>query len=195
MSGHTPDVPRPLVERAQAGDEAALRSLVEAAYPPVRRWALVHLGDPTEADDLTQDVLVMMIRRLEGFRGEAGFSTWLYSLTRNAAIDRRRGRERRGRLEEEGGRTSELLAGTPEDPSSALERRELSAVLRAFFVDLPPRQREAFELVELDGLSSAEAAARLGVAAVSVRAHVFKARRRLRSLILESRPDLLEELR
>jgi RNA polymerase sigma-70 factor (ECF subfamily) len=155
----------------------------------------VHLGDPTEADDLTQDVLVMMIRRLEGFRGEAGFSTWLYSLTRNAAIDRRRGRERRGRLEEEGGRTSELLAGTPEDPSSALERRELSAVLRAFFVDLPPRQREAFELVELDGLSSAEAAARLGVAAVSVRAHVFKARRRLRSLILESRPDLLEELR
>lgn len=194
MSGHIPDVPRSLVEEARAGDEAALRSLVETVYPLVRRWALIHLGEPADADDLTQDVLVRMIRSLGGFRGTSGFKTWLYALTKNAATDRRRRRDRRTRLAEAMSATPERLPAPSEDASRMVERKELRLILDGFFGELPTRQREAFELVELEGLTANEAAELLGVEAVSVRAHLFKARRRLRSLILESRPELTEEM-
>jgi RNA polymerase sigma-70 factor (ECF subfamily) len=167
---------------------------VEAAYPLVRRWALVHLGDPSDADDLTQDVLVRMIRRLDTFSGQAQFATWLYSMTRNAATDRLRRGQRRKRLLDEAGGHSDLLPARSADPSGEVERRELRDMLDVFFDELPPRQREAFALVELEGLSAVEAGERLDLEPVSVRAHLFKARRRLRSLILATRPDILEDL-
>lgn len=78
MSDHTLEFPFDLVDGARQGDEAALKALTERAYPVVRRlWALVQTGDPMEADDLTQDVLVQMIRKMESFQGDARFSTWL----------------------------------------------------------------------------------------------------------------------
>ena len=101
MSGHPPEIPRDLVIRARDGDDDALTSLVEAAYPSVRRWALVYTGEAAEADDLTQDVLIRMIRRLDSFHGDARFGTWLYSMTRNAVTDRFRKQRRRARLSED----------------------------------------------------------------------------------------------
>lgn len=89
-----------LVERARAGDEAAFARLVARCYDRVYRWALGRTGDPDEADDVTQDVLVRMHRHLGGYRGRAQFTTWLYQITRNAAIDRARRRERRMRTDE-----------------------------------------------------------------------------------------------
>ena len=193
MSGYTPDIPRDLVARAQQGDEAALRELVEQTYPPVRRWALVHTGDPAEADDLTQDVLVQMIRKLDAFQGEARFSTWLYTVTRNAATDRLRKRQRRARVVKDPRSYDELVPRAPSDPSRVFEQEDLAALLKTLFEELPGRQREIFDLVELQGLRAAEVAERLGIEPVSVRAHLFKARRRLRSRILEMRPELVED--
>lgn len=65
MSDRTLDFPSGLVDGARQGDGRALRALTVRAYPVVHRWALVHTGDPMEADDLTQDVLVQMIRKME----------------------------------------------------------------------------------------------------------------------------------
>jgi len=194
VSNGTPRISDALIEGAKSGDDTALGRLVEQVYPTIRRWALVQTGDPTEADDLTQEVAVMMIRKLDTFQGDARFESWLYSMTRNAAIDSFRKRKRSRRLVEHPHATVELMPDATEDPSRAVERAELSGLLRTFFSELPNRQREVFDLVELQGMPATEAAELMGVEAVSVRAHLFKARRQIRSRILATRPELAEEL-
>jgi RNA polymerase sigma-70 factor (ECF subfamily) len=188
-----PEIPRELVARARSGDDAALERLVEAAYPRVRRWALVHTGEEAEADDLTQDVLIRMIRSLDGFQGEARFATWLYSVTRNAALDRHRRGRRQSLTTAQASDADALRPWRPEDPVRATERRELGRLLRSHFAELPERQRAVFDLVELQGLSASEAAELMGIEPVSVRAHLFKARRRMRARMLEQHPELAED--
>ena len=182
-----------LVRRAQQGDRESLRALVEAAYPKVRRWALVRTGDPTEADDLTQDVMIQMIRRLDGFQGSARFDTWLYSVTRNAATDRGRADTRRARILQDPRTVETLTPDASPPPDEGLGGPDVAGRVRTLFRELPLRQREVFDLVELQGLTSLEAAERLGIEAVSVRAHLFRARRALRARILEAQPHLVEE--
>ena len=183
-----------LVDRARRGDRDGLRELVTAAYPTVRRWALLRTGDPADADDLTQDVMIQIVRKLEDFRGDARFSTWLYSVTRSAAAERSRRTRRRAEVQSD---PRAVMAVTPESPAGAddaVERADAARAVRTGFFRPPLRQREVFDLVELQGLTSSEAAARLGIEAVSVRAHLFKARRALRAHILSHHPELAEEI-
>jgi RNA polymerase sigma-70 factor (ECF subfamily) len=195
VSDHVPEISPEIVGRAREGDEAALERLVRAAYPVVRRWALVRTGDPVEAEDLTQDVLIRMIRKLDSYEGGSAFGTWLYSVTRNAALDRFRGRRRRERMEEEARTRLHVVPSAAEDPARAVEGREVERVVTVFFEELPERQREVFDLVELQGMSTARVAALLGIEPVSVRANLFKARRTIRERILESMPEVAEDFR
>ena len=193
MSGQAPGISDDLVDLARRGDEVALRTLVERAYPTVRRWALVQIGDPTDADDLTQDVLIQMIRKLDTFHGDARFESWLYSMTRNAAADRFRRERRSRRIADDPRAHIDLAPAASPDPSRRVEIREFESVVERLFHDLPTRQREIFDLVDLQGLTSSEAATLVGIEPVSVRAHLFKARRKLRARILTERPEILEE--
>jgi RNA polymerase sigma-70 factor, ECF subfamily len=185
-----------LVTLAQGGDSRALRTLVERAHPLVRRWALVHTGDATDADDLTQDVLVHMIRRLNRYEGRSAFTTWLYAVTRNAAKDHLRARARRDRLGERfeaaGGGRGAAEASEHRDPAAEARRSGLAAAALEAFRKLPTRQREAFDLAELQGLAAVEAGARLGIAASTVRVNLLRARRALRARLLEMDPTAAE---
>ena len=92
-----PDPDRNLIQKAQTGDRKALKELLEAVAPSVRQWALAHTGDPDAAADLSQEVLLVLIRKLPSYRGDARFLTWLFSVTRNQALEgaRKRGRHER----------------------------------------------------------------------------------------------------
>jgi RNA polymerase sigma-70 factor, ECF subfamily len=79
-----------LVRRAQAGDVDAFGELVERNRRAVFRAALAAVGSPTEADDVAQDAFVTAFQKLDGFRGESTFKTWLLSITWRKAIDRRK---------------------------------------------------------------------------------------------------------
>ena len=76
-----------------------------------------------------------------------------------------------------------------------IERREARRALHTFIDALPERQRLVFDLVELQGYAASEVAEMLDIAAVSVRAHLFKARRALRTRILQDTPELAKEAR
>lgn len=182
-----------LVREARSGDRDALQELVERAYPVVRRWCLVRTGDPADADDLTQDVLLQMIRRLDSFQGSSRFTTWLYSVVRNAAADRLRRDRRRARLNLDPVAIERTRPDPHPRPDLGADRTLLGRMIRTFFDELPARQREVFDLTELQGMSAAEAAEILGIEPVSVRAHLFKARRALRARILECHPEVAEE--
>lgn len=186
-------VPPELVARARAGDTDALEALTTRVYPRVRRWCLVHTGDPVDADDLTQDVLVQILRKLPGFRGDSRFTTWLYTVARHAAVDAHRARARRRRAVDHPDADHGVRPSPPLDPLARLERTRAEALLRGLADALPERQRQVFELAEFQGRPTAEIAAILGIEPVSVRAHLFKARKALRARVLEGHPALVEE--
>jgi RNA polymerase sigma-70 factor (ECF subfamily) len=174
-----------LIARAQRGDSDAFRELVDRWYARIYRWALGHTGDPDDADDVTQQVLVRLHLRLGRFRGAARFSTWLYQVTRNAARDAHRRRTRRLRAIDRMQRLADAPAPTPPtDPAVEVERRETVAAARAALMRLPERQREVFDLVELQGYEAQEAASLLGVSAATARTHLFRARRAVRAAML-----------
>jgi RNA polymerase sigma-70 factor (ECF subfamily) len=189
------DIDARLVERARERDPRARRELAARSYGSVRRWARGWTDSAADADDLAQDVMVRMLRTLDQFAGDARFTSWLYALTRSAALDRRRseGRERERR---EHPRAVENLRSDPApDPELRAERRAELDALERLLDTLPERQREAFELIELQGMSSAEAGELLGIEPVSVRAHLHRARRALRTLILANHPHLAPDPR
>ena len=198
VEGHDPATPGPaalgeLADRASDGGDAALEQFVSAAARVVRRWALVRLSHAADADDVMQEVMIRVIRSIETWPTGESFAPWLYTVTRNAATDRFR---RRRRQRDRGG-SDALLDTVPAvggDPSVALARRELAGLIETFLRELPHRQREVFDLIELQGVPAKEVARLVGIRPASVRGSLFKARRTLRRRILAAWPDIEEEL-
>ena len=183
-----------LVKNAQAGDEAAFEQLVRQYYHRIHRWALAATGDLDDADDVTQDALVRVHRHLNGFDGRARFSTWLYQVTRSAAADLHRRKARRARLTWKLGREAATQNVEPVDRAGAgagHDERTID-VVKTFLQELSGRQREVFDLVDLQGFTPAEVGRMLELEPVTVRSHLFRARKTIRRRILERHPELVE---
>lgn len=176
-----------LASMAAAGDDAAFTTLVTRFQPAVFRWALTFAGDPDEAEDITQEVFVRTHRQLGDYRSDGPLEAWLYRITRRAALQLTRKGKRRARLA-----LSPAAAPARDiyttDPGGRVDRERAATVIRELFAGLPARQREIFDLVDLQGLSPAEAAERTGMKPVSVRANLFKARKAIRENMLASHP-------
>jgi RNA polymerase sigma-70 factor (ECF subfamily) len=157
----------------------------------VLRWATVHTGDPSEADDLAQDALVRVVRGLGGFRGQARFTSWVYRVVASAALDRGRRLGRRERREE-GPEMLETATVAEEPRPGDVDKERLLDRVRECFLGLAGRQREVFELCELQGLDSVEAGDLLGIAPATVRVTLLRARRTVREEILRTDPELVE---
>lgn len=182
----------PLIARARRGDTAAFTELVRSCRSLVYRWSVVATGDPDDAEDVTQEVLVRLHGSLGRYRTGSRFTSWLYRITRNAATDRLRSRSRQRRLREAS--SPAYAATTGERPDDRVIHDETDRIVRAFLDALPGRQRQALDLIDLQGHSPAEAAAMLGLDAGTVRTHLHRARRTLRARLLDAHPDLLEGL-
>lgn len=175
------------ITRALSGDAAGFSALVADYQQIVYRWALSLAADPDEADDVVQETFVIAYRKLASYDGRAAFSSWLYSITRRAARQRRRSVARRRAL-------IERRAGWPDpvyltDPGARIDRAAAIALIRDCFRGLPRKQREIFDLVDLQGLTPSEAAQLTKTKATTVRAHLFKARASIRAKILSSHPS------
>jgi RNA polymerase sigma-70 factor (ECF subfamily) len=193
VRGSRPDPDPDVIRQAQRGEEESLRALLKEVSPTVRQWALASTGDPEEAADLTQEVLILLVRKLSSYRGDARFLTWLFSVTRNQALESQR-KAARYRIKMER-LAKEVDAGMDHHPPQVdlVDRRRLGELISTFLKELPVRQREVFQMAEIQGLSSPEISGILGVEAGTVRAALFKARRTLRRKILEQSPEFAEE--
>jgi RNA polymerase sigma-70 factor (ECF subfamily) len=180
-----------LVSLAASGDDSAFTTLVTRFQPAVFRWALMFAADADEAEDITQEVFVRTYRQLGSYRADGSVEAWLYRVTRRAATQMRRTRRRRGRLAlSPAARPLHDVYTT--DPGGRVDRERAAIVIRELFAELPRRQREIFDLVDLQGFSPSEAAERTGLKPVSVRANLFKARKAIREGLLATHPSYRE---
>ena len=182
-----------LVARARRGDTAALHELLAQCRATIYRWALVHAGEAADAEDVTQEVLIRLHGSLHRDHGRSRFTTWLYQVTRNEALNLRRRLRRRLRLAEAVTREVPMQTDPNDDPLDRVQAAGLADAVAAQLRHLPRRQREVFHLADLEGCSLVEAAERLGISAVTARVHLFHARRTLRARLLERWPSLAEE--
>jgi RNA polymerase sigma-70 factor (ECF subfamily) len=182
-----------LIRRARAGDSQAFETLATAYRDRIYRWALVRTGDLDDAEDATQEALVRLHRGLRKFSGKARFETWLYSVVRNAAAEVQRRAARSRRLNDRYAVQGALPSTTaPPRVVEGLETRRIEGLVKRFLQELPARQREAMDLVDLQGLGQAEAATRLGIRSATLRTHLFRARRAMRNRLLETVPGIEE---
>lgn len=181
-----------LVRRAQAGDVAAFERLARRFYERIHRWALAKTGDPDDADDVTQEALVRLHRHIGKFDSRSAFTTWLYRVTGSAAADLHRKRSRRLRLAEKANGEAGPQSHDPRDRGADRDERRAADLVRTFLEELSERQREVFDLCDLQGFAPAEVSRMLDLEPVTVRSHLFRARAAIRERILESHPELVE---
>lgn len=172
IDGEAPD--RELVARAAAGEVGALEALYRRHVNRVYALCLRMTADERAAEELTQDVWVRVWRKLDGYRGDAAFTTWLHRVTANLVRDRGRARTRR--------REHETLTDDPgrhergAEPRSFEDRAALEAAIRG----LPDRARHVFVLYDVEGYGHREIAEMLDIAEGTSKAHLHRARKALR---------------
>jgi RNA polymerase sigma-70 factor (ECF subfamily) len=191
IAGNGDDDLPSLVDGVRAGRPAAVERLVARVQGRVRVWAGRFMDDQDAADDVAQDVLISLERRVKKFHGASRFSTWLFAVTRNVALSRRRVETRRASLLEGRLDVDVAAAGSTVDPDA----QALAALVLHYFDALPKKQHLIFELADIRGMTPAEIARDLGMQQTTVRAHLFKARQTIRARMLEHHERLLKEYR
>jgi RNA polymerase sigma-70 factor (ECF subfamily) len=177
-----------LAARAKSGNGRAFDELAAKVRDRVARWAARVVGDADDADDVAQLVLLRVAEKLPSYEGRSRFSTWLYQVTRRVALNRVRADERRRVI-----LARSAIERVPiETPSSDADSARLVSLVRAYYAELTPRQREVFELADLREMSGAEIARRLGIDAATVRVLLLQARRTIRRRMLQDHAALLE---
>lgn len=167
---------------AQAGDQLAFRVLVERHVRLVRRLALNVLRDEQEAEDVAQEVFVAAWRNRANWRPEAKFTTWLYRIAMNRAIDSYRSRRPSPQPQEELARLIDRDAANaePARQEEGLERQEQSGVLSAALQRLPANQRRAIELFYYQDMEVARIAEVMVTSEQSVRSLLKRGRQALK---------------
>ena len=189
--GNDGDLPS-LVDGVRSGRPAAVERLVARVQDRVRGWAARFTDDEDAADDVAQEVLIGLERRVSRFSGASRFSTWLFAVTRNVALSQRSRDRRRAMLLE---RRLEIAGIEQETVEQDPDAVQLASLVMQYYDALPKRQRSIFEMVDLQGMTPAEVARQLGMEQVTVRAHLFKARRTIRTRMLEQHERMLKEYR
>jgi RNA polymerase sigma-70 factor (ECF subfamily) len=182
------------ISRAQRGDHAAFRVLVERYQQRIYRLALRLLRDEETARDAVQDAFLKVYASLGKFEGRSSFYTWLYRVVLNLCLDFRR-RDRSSRhvewaeehtpLSEAADPESDApMEGAPPSPHHALERAELRDRMAAAIGELPDAARRTLLLREVDGLSYEEIAQALEIPKGTVMSRLHYARRRMQKALV-----------
>ena len=168
-----------VARQVQSGDAAAFDELMRRYKRPVMNFVYRMLGSMEDADDIAQEVFVRVYQNLDTYRPEMKFSTWLFALARNAAIDHWRWRKRH---------PTEPLEFAPQfaAPSGTAEQvnaHEIGDEIAAAMAKLPEDQRTAIVLAEYHGLSCAEVAEVMHCSEKSVESRLYRAKQTLRGYL------------
>lgn len=177
-----------LIERLKQGDEAAFRQIVESSQGLVYNTVLGIVQNPEDAEDVAQEVFMQLYESVKGFKGQSKLSTWLYRIAVTKSMDHLRKKKRKKRFAfvqslfgiEEG------LVHDPPDfhhPGVTLDNKEKAAELFKAIEKLPNKQKVAFTLNRIEGLSYQEISEIMGLTVASVESLLHRAKNNLRRLL------------
>ena len=183
-----------LVERLRGRDESALAELSSLYGQKIFQLAFRYVRNHEDAEEVVQDVLLKVFRKIEAFRGDSALSSWIFRITFNTAMSRLR-RTRAARLAE----VTELQIGLSGDDQSTgydpadwsnpadeeVLRRQLRARLAEAVEELPPIYREPVILRDLKGLTTEEASSRLRVKDQTLKSRLHRGRLLLREQLAD----------
>ena len=185
-----------LIARARQGDFEAFEQLISRYEDKVYRLAFRFVHNESEAKEIVQDTLLTVWRKLDGFKGDSQFGSWLYRVTANAALMRLRSQRRHPEVS-----TEDLPPGfldtrqpaygqiaTPGEnwsrrPDEQLQSAELRREIQEAVDALPEIYRTVFLVRDVDGLSTEETAEALGLSVPTVKTRLHRARMALREAI------------
>jgi RNA polymerase sigma-70 factor (ECF subfamily) len=179
------------IQSAREGDEDAYAELVRRYSGGLHRAVARILADDTEAWDVVQMAFLKAWQKLDRYDPRYSFTTWLYRIGTNLAIDLLRSRTSRERAHKAGTEHRLRVVGSGEGAGARVDSGEADDILRQLVRVLTPQQRSAFVLREMEGLETAEVADVLGCSATTVRNHIFQARKALRRELRERFPEYL----
>ncbi|MFC5937801.1 RNA polymerase sigma factor [Corynebacterium choanae] len=172
-----------LIERAAAGDERAFTALIQAYRDIIWRICLAHIQDQHDAEDVFMAAITKVWANLHQFQGRSSFSTWVYRITSNCAIDHHRkfSKQREQSLDE-------AVFNDPllQDRGSSTEARveDLELANRALSL-LSPASREAIILFEVAGLKVKEIAVHQGISVTACKQRLRRARLKMATVLDE----------
>jgi RNA polymerase sigma-70 factor, ECF subfamily len=180
-----------LAERARAGDDTAFGTLVERYQERVYRLALRLSSNPSDAEEVLQEAFLQAWRKIDTFRGDARFGTWLYRIATNEALMRKRAARRRPAesLEallpqfDESGLLANLDYQRSARADELLERAELAQRAREALDLLDENYRAVFVLRDLEEMSTEETARVLEITPEAVRQRLHRARLMVRGYL------------
>jgi RNA polymerase sigma-70 factor, ECF subfamily len=188
-----------LVRRAKSGDLAAFELLAGRHEGKVYSLALRMLRQQQDAEDVTQQTFLSALENLDGFRGEASFSTWLLRIATHAAlkvIRKRQGLdvvslEAATESPEEGGPVPhpEFIADWRDSPEELMQRNEVQRLLDEALAQLDEKHRLVFLLRDVEGLSVRETAEALSLSEANVKVRLLRARLQLREHLTRTLGD------
>lgn len=167
--------------------EQVFRDHASRVYNLARRL----LGNDADAEDVTQDVLLQVVRKLDTFRGDAALPTWLHRVTVNAALAHRRKRANQETHREpdslheflDNGQHSQPARHWPVQPDQQVLDRETQQLIEAAIAQLPENYRDVFVLADVEGLPNAEIGAMLGLNVPAVKSRLHRARLLMRKAL------------
>ncbi|MFC1764571.1 RNA polymerase sigma factor [Planctomycetota bacterium] len=191
---------RDFVNELIAGEPEAFERLIETYQDQVLNTCYRFVQNHQDAEDVAQEVFIEVIKSIEGFRGDAKLSTWIYRVATTRALDfvRKKNRKKRfghlkrmlGFQDDEGRRSFE-----PEDsqqPVEDLERQERATILQQAVASLPDNQRAAITLNQYEGLSCTEVADIMGTTVSAVESLLFRAKKNLRKQLYHYYDEIIE---
>jgi RNA polymerase sigma-70 factor, ECF subfamily len=189
-----PDAERQLIGRMQAGDGTAVADLASTYGPRIHQLALRYVKNWEDAEEVTQDVLMKVHRKIDAFRGDAALSSWIYRITFNTAMSRLRSSRVARMIEVQkpdngSGEESERMPAEPADWSSLADDHVLRGQMRerliASLTHLPSVYRVPVILRDIQGLSTDEASAILRVKPQTLKSRLHRGRLLLRERLAD----------
>ena len=182
-----------VVERARAGDLEAFEGLIGRHQQRVMRVVLSILKEPMDAEEVAQDVFLTVFEKIDHFRGDSSFSTWLHRVAVNAALMRRRKSkaDRSVPLDDvmppfdERGHLAVDIADWSQQAGDPVLAREAGEVIEAAVEKLDEMYRTVFGLRDVQGFSTEETAAILELSVPAVKSRLHRARLFLRRGLAE----------
>lgn len=172
-----------LCRLATDGNIAAFELLYERYHRRTYSLCLRMTSNPTEAEDLTQEVFIQLFRKISSFRGDSAFSTWLHRLTVNQVLMHFRRRSvKNEKVSEDGEIPEQTVVGSANPNKMQVVDR---IALQNAIAELPKGYKSVFILHDVEGYEHEEVARQLGISVGTSKSQLHKARLKLRGLLVK----------